>query len=140
MRPMYKHRSLAVTSCCVAPGGFFDGKTDADARRLYLLNLLKQSAEQESSSCSQQTLSDQEVGHAPSRLLSKFLSRSRKTSKCRSSRSSLPAMTPVSCTCGLDGLAWGVLAPVGSQLAMLLRYLSCWTCLPGQPTASKRRA
>ena len=49
-------------SCCAAPGGFFDGKTDAEARRLYLLDLLKQSPEQQSSSSCQQSLSDQEVG------------------------------------------------------------------------------
>lgn len=54
---------LEHCSCCALTGGFFDGKTDADARRLYLLNLLKQPGEQQSSSFLQQTLSDQEVGH-----------------------------------------------------------------------------
>ncbi len=42
-------------------GGFFDGKTGADERRQYLLDLFKRSAEQGIEDTGAQTLSNDEV-------------------------------------------------------------------------------
>jgi len=48
------------TYVCMA-GGFFDGKTGADERRQYLLDLFKRSAEQDIEDTGAQTLSNDEV-------------------------------------------------------------------------------
>ena len=57
-----------ISRLCVS-GGFFDGKTGAEARREYLLDLLKQAADDTSGSACNNVLSDHEVGlfliHAP---------------------------------------------------------------------------
>jgi hypothetical protein len=42
-------------------GGFFDGKTGADERRQYLLDLFKRSAEQDTEDTGAQALSNDEV-------------------------------------------------------------------------------
>lgn len=44
-------------------GGFFDGKTGADERRQYLLDLFKRSAQHEAGHAGAQTLSNAEVTH-----------------------------------------------------------------------------
>lgn len=46
---------------CLLSGGFFDGKTDADARRQYLLNLLNQTHKEQSGESEQNGLSDHQV-------------------------------------------------------------------------------
>lgn len=43
------------------PGGFFDGKTGADERRQYLLDLFKRSAQQEVADTALHTLTNDEV-------------------------------------------------------------------------------
>lgn len=48
-------------TCDAVPGGFFDGKTGADERRQYLLDLFKRSAQQEASATALHTLSNDEV-------------------------------------------------------------------------------
>ena len=50
-----------MSRLCVS-GGFFDGKTGAEARREYLLDLLKQAADETSGSACNNVLSDHEVG------------------------------------------------------------------------------
>lgn len=54
-------RENAEMWCDLVPGGFFDGKTGADERRQYLLDLFKRSAQQEATAAALHSLSNDEV-------------------------------------------------------------------------------
>ncbi len=52
---------MQITTYLCMAGGFFDGKTGADERRQYLLDLFKRSAEQDTEDTGAQALSNDEV-------------------------------------------------------------------------------
>ena len=52
---------MQIDSYIDMAGGFFDGKTGADERRQYLLDLFKRSAEQDIADTGAQALSNDEV-------------------------------------------------------------------------------